>query len=79
VGGEEEERISFALGRRENQGSLFRSGALLPTLADGSPARVVIHAPSSKNSRLIFAQQPRPNAKEILYTTSCGRRARDRL
>ena len=25
------ERISFALGRRENQGSLFRSGASLPT------------------------------------------------
>ena len=31
MGGEEEERISFALGRRENQGSLFRSGASLPT------------------------------------------------
>ena len=26
-----EERISFALGRRENQGSLFQSGASLPT------------------------------------------------
>jgi len=25
------ERISFALGRRENQGPLFRSGASLPT------------------------------------------------
>jgi hypothetical protein len=57
------ERISFALGRRENQGSLFQSGASLPTLADMSPARVGFNAPSSKNSRLIFAQQPRPNDK----------------
>ena len=30
-GGGCRERISFALGRRENQGSLFRSGASLPT------------------------------------------------
>jgi len=30
-GGRARERISFALGRRENQGSLFRSGASLPT------------------------------------------------
>lgn len=30
-GGGGEERISFALGRRENQGSLFQSGASLPT------------------------------------------------
>jgi len=28
-----------------------------------SPARVGFNAPSSKNSRLIFAQQPRPNDK----------------
>ncbi len=63
AGGGERERISFALGRRENQGSLFQSGASLPTLADRSPARVGFNAPSSKNSRLIFAQQPRPNGK----------------
>ncbi len=30
-GGGYRERFSFALGRRENQGSLFRSGASLPT------------------------------------------------
>ncbi len=30
-GGGARERISFALGRRENQGSLFQSGASQPT------------------------------------------------
>ena len=45
-------------------------------LADTSPAWVGITAPASQNRLLIFAWQPRPNGKEILYSTSCGRRAR---
>jgi hypothetical protein len=43
-----------------------------------SPARVGFNAPSSKNSRLIFAQQPRPNDKRnpllhVLRTSGTGR------
>ena len=46
-------------------------------LADMSPARVGFNAPSSKNSRLIFAQQPRPNGKRnplhhVLRTAGVG-------
>jgi hypothetical protein len=47
-----------------------------------SPARVGFNAPSSKNSRLIFAQQPRPNDKRnpllhVLRTAGTAGRLRE--
>ncbi len=50
-------------GGAKTKGLFFVLARRCRPLADMSPARVGIHAPSSKNSRLIFAQQPRPNDK----------------
>jgi hypothetical protein len=50
-------------GGAKTKGLFFVLARRCRPLADMSPARVGFNAPSSKNSRLIFAQQPRPNGK----------------
>jgi hypothetical protein len=50
-------------GGAKTKGLFFNLARRCRPLADMSPARVGFNAPSSKNSRLIFAQQPRPNDK----------------
>jgi hypothetical protein len=78
VGGEEEKR-GFLLhwGGAKTKGLFFNLARRCRPLADTSPARVGFNAPSSKNSRLIFAQQPRPNDKRnpllhVLRTAGVG-------
>ena len=50
-------------GGAKTKGLFFNLARRSRPLADMSPARVGFNAPSSQNSRLIFAQQPRPNGK----------------
>ena len=51
-------------GGAKTKGLFFNLARRSRPLADMSPARVGFNAPSSKNSRLIFAQQPRPNGQK---------------
>ena len=65
-------------GGAKTKGLCFVLARRCRPLADRSPARVGFNAPSSKNSRLIFAQQPRPNGKRnplhhVLRTAGTGR------
>ena len=65
-------------GGAKTKGLFFVLARRCRPLADMSPARVGFNAPSSKNSRLIFAQQPRPNDKRnplhhVLRTAGTGR------
>ena len=65
-------------GGAKTKGLFFVLARRCRPLADMSPARVGFNAPSSKNSRLIFAQQPRPNGKRnplhhVLRTAGTGR------
>ena len=64
-------------GGAKTKGLFFVLARRCRPLADMSPARVGFNAPSSKNSRLIFAQQPRPNDKRkplhhVLRTAGVG-------
>ena len=77
-GGESGRGFLLHWGGAKTKGLFFVLARRCRPLADMSPARVGFNAPSSKNSRLIFAQQPRPNGKRnplhhVLRTAGTGR------
>ena len=81
-GGAAERGFLLHWGGAKTKGLFFVLARRCRPLADRSPARVGFNAPSSKNSRLIFAQQPRPNDKRnplhhVLRTAGTAGRLRE--